>query len=146
MTPNNKNSCSHSSGGPEFGIQLLAGLGPSGQSEGETACHSLCLGWPPAIRGISWLVDACPVATWPFTSFWACLSKSPCSIRTLLIGPGAHHNPGFVNKSFLMFIFERETECERGRGREREGHRIQSRLQALSCQHRSPHGARTHQL
>ena len=47
-----------------------------------------------------------------------------------------------------MFIYfwqrERETEHERARGRERGRHRIQSRLQALSCQHRAPHGARTH--
>ena len=52
--------------------------------------------------------------------------------------------------SFLMFIFERERETEtehkQGRGRERGRHRIWSRLQALSCQHRAPHRARTHKL
>ena len=48
-----------------------------------------------------------------------------------------------------MFIFEREREREReraheqGRGRERGRHRIWSRLQALSCQHRAQHGTRT---
>ena len=47
---------------------------------------------------------------------------------------------------FLMFIYfwERETEHEQGRGRERR-HRIGSRLQALSCQHRARRGARTHE-
>ena len=48
---------------------------------------------------------------------------------------------------FLMFlfIFETEREHEQGRGRERGRHRIQSRLQALSCQHRVWCGARTHE-
>ena len=43
-----------------------------------------------------------------------------------------------------MFIFE--TECEWVRGREGGRHRIQSGLQALSCQRRAQHGARTHEL
>ena len=54
----------------------------------------------------------------------------------------------FKNIFKCLFIFwehERETECEQGRGRERWRHKIQSRLQALSCQHRAPHGARTHE-
>ena len=38
----------------------------------------------------------------------------------------------------------RETEGEQGRGRERGRHGIQSGLQALTCQHRAPPGARTH--
>ena len=41
---------------------------------------------------------------------------------------------------------ERGTEHRQGRGRERRRHRIQSRLQALSCQHRARHGAWTHKL
>ena len=36
-----------------------------------------------------------------------------------------------------LYLKERKTECEQGRGRERGRHRVQSRLQALSCQHRS---------
>ena len=43
-----------------------------------------------------------------------------------------------------LFLRQRETGCERGRGRERGRHRIGNRLQALSCQHRAQHGARTH--
>ena len=45
-----------------------------------------------------------------------------------------------------MFIFEREGETEHKweRGSERGRHRITSRLQALSCQHRARRGARTH--
>ena len=43
-----------------------------------------------------------------------------------------------------MFIFEREREHEQGRGRERGRHRIWSRLQAMSCQHRVWCEARTH--
>ena len=50
---------------------------------------------------------------------------------------------------FLMFIFERErereSEHEQGRGRQRGRHRIQSRLQALSCQHRAQYGAWIHE-
>ena len=51
-----------------------------------------------------------------------------------------------LNFFFLMFIYfwNRETEHEWGRGRERGRHRIKSRLQALSCQHRAQRGARTH--
>ena len=43
-----------------------------------------------------------------------------------------------------LFLKQRETEHERGRGRERGRHRTRSRLQALSCQPRAWHGARTH--
>ena len=43
-----------------------------------------------------------------------------------------------------MFIFEKE--CEQVRDRERGRHRIRSRLQALSCQHRARRGARTHKI
>ena len=46
---------------------------------------------------------------------------------------------------FLMFIFERQTEREQG-GAVRGRHRIRSRLQTLSCQHRARRGARTHDL
>ena len=48
---------------------------------------------------------------------------------------------------FLMFIhfWERETECKWERGRERGRHRIESRLQAPSCQHRPWHRAQTHE-
>ena len=45
-----------------------------------------------------------------------------------------------------LFLRQRETEHERGRGRERGRHRIGSRLQALSRQHRAQRGARTHRL
>ena len=49
---------------------------------------------------------------------------------------------------FLMFISfwetDRQTECEQGRARGRGRHRSWSRLQALSCQHRARHEARTH--
>ena len=47
-----------------------------------------------------------------------------------------------------MFIYywETETENEHGRGRERGRHRIQSRLQASSCQHRAQRRAQTHKL
>ena len=51
--------------------------------------------------------------------------------------------------NFSMFIYfsrERLTECEQGRGRERGRHRIPSRLQAPSCQHRARREARTHKL
>ena len=45
---------------------------------------------------------------------------------------------------FLIFIFERES-ASRG-GTERGKHRIWSRLQALSCQHRAWCGAQAHKL
>ena len=46
-----------------------------------------------------------------------------------------------------MFILERERELEHewGKGKERGRHRIRSRLQVLSCQHRAQHGAQTHE-
>ena len=47
-----------------------------------------------------------------------------------------------------LFIFERETETEYewGRDRGRGRHKIRSRLQVLSCQHRARRGAQTHEL
>ena len=47
---------------------------------------------------------------------------------------------------FYLFLKKRETEHERGKSRERARHKIQRRLQALSCQHRAQHGAWTHKL
>ena len=44
----------------------------------------------------------------------------------------------FLNVS--LFMRQRQTEHEWGRDRERGRHRIQSRFQALSCQHRAWHG------
>ena len=58
---------------------------------------------------------------------------------SFLLG-SAHSKKKFVS---CLFIFERERQTDRGRA-ERGRHRIQSRLQALRCQHRNPHGARTH--
>ena len=52
----------------------------------------------------------------------------------------------FYKKCFYLFLRQRETEHEQGRGRERGRHRIQSRLHALSCQHRARRRARTHGL
>ena len=48
------------------------------------------------------------------------------------------------NIFFNVYFWETETEHEWGRGRERRRHRIQSRLQALSCQHKALCGAQTH--
>ena len=53
-------------------------------------------------------------------------------------------HPDAPEKNVLMFIFERENEW--GRGRKRGRHRIGSRLQALSWQHRAWRGAQTHKL
>ena len=47
-------------------------------------------------------------------------------------------------KHLFIFKRQREAEYEQGRGRERGTHRIRSRLQAPSCQHRVQHGAQTH--
>ena len=48
--------------------------------------------------------------------------------------------------TFIHFLRVRETEHQQGRGRERGRHRIRSRLQAPSCQHRGRHRAQTHEL
>ena len=50
----------------------------------------------------------------------------------------------FFNLFFNICLWETEIEHEWGRGRERGRHRIPSRLQTLSCQHRARHGAQTH--
>ena len=56
-----------------------------------------------------------------------------------------HYHVSF--KIFFMFIhfWKRETEHKQGWGGERRGHRIWSRLQALSCQHRARCGPQTHE-
>ena len=58
------------------------------------------------------------------------------------------HSHSLSLKIFDVYSFlrDRGTEHECGRGRERGRHRIWSRFQALSCQHRAQHGARTHGL
>ena len=50
----------------------------------------------------------------------------------------------FFNVYLFLRERERETEHEQGACRERGRHRTRSRLRALSCQHRTRHGARTH--
>ena len=53
-----------------------------------------------------------------------------------------------IKKNFFnvyLFLRQRETEHEWERVRERGRHRIWSRLQALSCQHRARHGARAYE-
>ena len=49
-------------------------------------------------------------------------------------------------KIFFYCLFLRQRESMSREGAERGRHRIQSRLQALSCQHRAQHGAWTHRL
>ena len=46
----------------------------------------------------------------------------------------------------FIYFWEKETECEQGRSRERGRHRIRSRFQALSCQYRAQCRAWTHEL
>ena len=47
---------------------------------------------------------------------------------------------------FLMFISERERGSASGGGNRKRGrHRIRSRFQAPSCQHRAQHGTQTHE-
>ena len=50
----------------------------------------------------------------------------------------------FFKFNVHLFLTESETECEWGMGRERGRHRIQNRVQALSCQHSPWWGALTH--
>ena len=50
----------------------------------------------------------------------------------------------FYWEFFFVYLFLRE--CEQGWGRERRRHRLPSRLQALSCQHRARQRAGTHRL
>ena len=74
---------------------------------------------------------------------------------TQVIGRAGHFRQNYrclcIFFFFNVYLFwrgrETETEWERGRGRDkRGGHRILSRLQVLSCQHRARRGARTHKL
>ena len=53
-----------------------------------------------------------------------------------------------LKKLFFTFIYfwETETEHKWGRDRERMRHRIWTRFQALSCQHRAQHRAWTHKV
>ena len=75
--------------------------------------------------------------------------------RELILTPQVRVTPMFkyMHPDFMfffkfcnvyLFLRQIETEHEQGRGRKRGRHRIQSGLQALSCQHRSRRGARIH--
>ena len=68
------------------------------------------------------------------------ISSSVCYFLTII-----QNNLHFFNVYLFLRERERETEQEWGRGRERGKHRIQSRLQALSCQPRDRYGAWTHE-
>ena len=92
----------------------------------------------------------CEIVTWAKIKSWMLnwlshsgITKSmPCFFCFLF----------FVFNFWRLFSFkrererERETECKQGRARERGRHRIGSRPQAVSCQHKAGHGARTHKL
>ena len=60
-----------------------------------------------------------------------CGPVSPCFLL------GFSDQSLFTYFCFILFLRERHTEYKLGRGRERGRHRIQRRLQALSCQHRT---------
>ena len=83
--------------------------------------------------------------------FFCIVGHLPCSQLNNIINRVKEHFEyigGLWNtfKNLLMFIcfWERETECEQGRCRERGRHRIWSRLQSLSCHHRTWLRAQTH--
>ena len=84
-----------------------------------------------------------------FENVW-CITKKPRHSIPLIRYVLPQKLSPFLSFFKCVFIFdrererERETESERGRGRERGRHRIQSRLQALSRQHRAWRGAWTH--
>ena len=84
---------------------------------------------------------------WTSCSVWTI----PQSVAFLHLSWCSHVPTGYSCIYFFnVYLFlgerERETECEWGRDRERGRHRIWSRLQALSCQHRARRGAQTHEL
>ena len=69
-----------------------------------------------------------------------------CSTLIVHLLPCPHLHPRLLLPPtfFLHFIYLFLIEHKWGRGRERRRHRILSRLQAPSCQHRAPHRAQTH--
>ena len=94
-----------------------------------------------------------PSSLWPLNCFHSSFGKEPMwfdkfqSLICILIQPiPVNLAYLFICLMFIYFLRERETECKQGRGRERGSHRIQSRLQALNCQHRALRRARTQEL
>ena len=85
--------------------------------------------------------------------YWSSSIFSVCEYVHINVQPIGEVGPLFKNFFNVLFLLlrDRETERERerqhewGRGRERRRHRIQSRLQALSCQHRARSRARIHE-
>ena len=64
---------------------------------------------------------------------------------TMLIPPKKYKNTsskGYIHS--CVYFWDRERQSMNGGGSERGRQRIWNRLQALSCQHRARHGARTH--
>ena len=78
-----------------------------------------------------------------------CVCIYTCKTEYLLSKMKSHtHILDNLFKFFLMFIYfwdrERQSVSGGGAERERHTHRIRSRLQARSCQHRAWRGAQTH--
>ena len=103
---------------------------PKQASVSELSAGSLKQGWNS--RTVRW---------WPEPKLDTYLTEPPMHPRKRLF------IYFFKNvRCFYLFLRQRETEHEQGRVRERGRHRIRSRLQALSCQHRAWCGAQTHGL
>ena len=87
------------------------------------------------------------VISLPEEKWW----KQPtlCLQPAILLHPAVPKGLSFfiisIKKIFLTFIYYWERESMSRGGAERGRHGIRSRLQALNCQHRAWHGARTHE-
>ena len=99
--------------------------------------NSFSLKFHRRILGNSW-INICQVSNWRYT-----LGAIGVSWSLENRGKPCRKNFSFF-KFFLMFINFWERDSMNGGGSERGRHRIWSRLQALSCQHRVRCGARTH--
>ena len=143
-------------------MALISGLGRGQRCSTTNSClnappDTLCLGtqWPQAdpptqwelMRGDSSTGSTPALGYWRDDS-WFGQGLGPRNFKSLYFDCDYWCRNfrllGVAFKKKCLFSFERETECKWGRGRERRRHRIWSRLQAPSCQHRARRGAPTH--
>ena len=108
--------------------------------------HAVPLGVNTSVFAVNMCGRACTHTSLMCLHICARTSDIATQVRVLTRACVTFPRKRFYFNVYYLFLRDRERQStRRGRGRERERgrHRIPSRLQAPSCRHRAPRGART---